>query len=150
GIERRLDQPWPELDVAQAAWERDALREAQAAWTVLDPSDLVSSGGATLRKRDDRSILAEGENPDHDTYHILAPAGLGAITALRLEALPDDSLGGKGPGRSPNGNAVLTEVRLALTGAEDPGRQVPVKIKAAIADHSQPGSSAPVRARRTS
>ena len=61
---------------------------------------LKAAGGATLRTRDDRSIVAEGENPERDTYTIHAPAGLDAITALRLEALPDDTLKGNGPGRS--------------------------------------------------
>jgi len=74
---------------------------------VLDPSDVKSEGGRPLRKREDRSIEAEGENPAQDVYQILAPAGLDAITALRVEALPTTPLGeGAGP-VGPIGNAVL-------------------------------------------
>ena len=135
GIEQRLDEPSPAFDAAQTAWE-SRVKEA-VPWTVLDPSDLVSTGGARLHKREDRSIVAEGENPARDTYQILAPAGLGTITALRVEALPDDALGGMGPGRGENGNIVLSEIRLALTTAEDPARQEPVKLKEASADYSQ-------------
>src|SRR3954452_20152184 len=68
------------------------------------------------------------------------PSGAGgsrATRAPRVEAIPDDALRGKGPGRSTNGNVVLSEVRIALTDAQTPGRRESVKIKAAFADHSQ-------------
>jgi hypothetical protein len=138
-LERRLAEPSTEFDAAQVAWEAAALGDLQVEWTVLDPSDLVSLGRATLRKRPDRSIVAEGENPAKDTYQVLAPVGLDRITAVRLEALPDDSLSQGGPGRSDNGNMILTEVRLALTTADDPAHRDPVAIKAASADFSQAG-----------
>jgi len=38
------------------------------------------------------------------------------LSAVRLEVFPDDKLAGKGPGRSVNGNFVLTDVRVALDG----------------------------------
>jgi hypothetical protein len=136
-VEERLAGSWDELDTAQVAWEQAAANPEPVAWTILEPSDLFSSAGATLSKRDDRSIVADGKNADRDTYRVLAPAGLGAITALRVEALPDDSLAAGGPGRSAGGNMVLTEITLAVTTALDLEKQEPVKLAAASADYSQ-------------
>ena len=52
------------------------------------------------------------------------------MTAIRLEALPHESLPAQGPGRANNGNIVLSEIHVAA-GAAKP------KIKAAVADYSQ-------------
>src|SRR5439155_18560634 len=51
----------------------------------------------------------------------------------------DDSLVAKGPGRSENGNAVLTDVRLGVSAVATPGERKLVKFKAASADFSQQG-----------
>ncbi|HEY2585368.1 MAG TPA: DUF1553 domain-containing protein, partial [Tepidisphaeraceae bacterium] len=45
----------------------------------------------------------------------------------------------KGPGRSENGNAVLTGVRLKASAGEETSKPMPVKFKAAGADFSQDG-----------
>jgi WD40 repeat protein/tetratricopeptide (TPR) repeat protein len=87
-------------------------REARARWTVLEPTELKSKGGATLTKLGDDSILASGINPDRDVYTIIARPALKHITAIRLEALPDPSLPHNGPGRCDNGNFNLNAVRV--------------------------------------
>ncbi len=103
-----------------------------AAWTLIEPIDLRSSGGAVLTRAEDGSVVASGENAATETYTIAALPGARDITALRIEVLPDERLPAKGPGRSPNGNIVLTEVRLAVA---DPSR--PLAFKEASADFSQ-------------
>ena len=70
-------------------------------WTVLRPAEIISAGGATLTPQPDGSILASGTNPDRDVYTVVARPGLNRIIAIRLEALPDPSLPGGGPGRHP-------------------------------------------------
>jgi hypothetical protein len=132
-IEERLRGPIPSVDADEARWEETAAAEAETLWAPLDPSDLRATGGARLAKGADRSIIASGENPARDTYTIVAPVGPGEVTALRLEALPDDSFPSKGPGRSQNGNIVLTDVRLSLL----EGSERPLKLKKASADFSQ-------------
>lgn len=114
-VKKVIETPTPALEAAQFAWE-----SSQVAWTVLRPSELVSAAGATLVVQEDGSILASGTNPNNDTYTLRfadVPAG---ITAFRVEAMPDDSLPQKGPGRAGNGNFVLTEFGAALraSGAE--------------------------------
>ncbi len=85
-----------------------------AEWTVLVPTQLKSTDGATLKCLPDGSILASGTSPIHDTYLVEARASLRGITALRLEALPEPGLVRNGPGRSVNGNFCLTEISLAV------------------------------------
>jgi hypothetical protein len=108
-------------------------------WTVLEPIKARSTGGTTLTKQPDGSILASGKHPSPDTYTITAHTTLTGITAVRLEMLPDASLGGRGPGRAPHGNFVLNEIRLTVAPLEDKGTAVPVRFHKAAADYSQPG-----------
>jgi hypothetical protein len=126
-----LDAQTPDLDADLAAWERSrAVRKVE--WTTLRPAEAVSKGGATLAVRDDGSILASGTNPERDTYTLTLKADMKGITAIRLEALPDDSLPGRGPGRASNGNFVLSEIVLSVGGE-------PVAWSGASASHSQGG-----------
>ncbi len=120
-----------DVSAAQLAWEKSVSDPAnRPTWTALEPTEVRSAGGATLTRRPDRSIVAEGANPPRDTYTITAPVKLGQITAIRIEAMPDDALAARGPGRSGNGNVVLTDVGATVGGAA-------VKLVGASADFSQ-------------
>jgi hypothetical protein len=129
-VEQQVNSPLPESDAAQREWQKTATTAKTIAWTVLDPREFKSKGGATLTKLEDKAILASGVNPATDTYTVVARTTLPTMTALRLEALPDARFIANGPGRSSNGNIVLTDVRVTAAGQ-------PVKIKAASADFSQ-------------
>ncbi len=85
-------------------------------WTVLDLQDLRSANGATLEKKPDGSVLLSGTNPMQDVFTFTARSPLKAVTALRLEALPDPSLPSGGPGRAFNGNFVLGDFRVESGG----------------------------------
>ena len=136
-IDRHLASAWPEVDAAQADWEKSAPARNAVEWTALDPDEFRSQGGATLKKLEDKSLLATGENPAVETYTIAARVDRRRITALRLEALLDDTLTAKGPGRSVNGNMVLTDVKLSAAPASGPAAAKPLRFKAASADFSQ-------------
>ena len=136
--EAKLLAPSPEIDAAQANWEKEIPSQGQdVKWTVLKPSSMKSAGGATLAEQDDQSIIVSGSNPKSDSYTIVAPTDLSSVTAIRLEALPKDDLNGKGPGRSDNGNIVLTGLRLKVAPADDNAKPTTVKFRAATADFSQ-------------
>ena len=107
----------------------------EAKWQPLTPNEIYSANGATLKVLDDGSVRAGGTSPKTDDYNVTIHTTLGGITAFRIEALPDDSFVNKGPGRSDNGNFVLTEVSLQDGGA-------PVVLHAVSADFSQGGFSA--------
>src|SRR5262249_37044834 len=118
-----------------AKWEETAL-DNHVKWTTLEPTQAKSTGGASLTVMPDKSVLAGGANPDTDTYTVTIDrpsAGKGAakITAIRIEAIADKSFAAKGPGRSGNGNAVLTDVRVRQ------GNGPTLRFKRATADFSQ-------------
>ena len=128
-----LDTPTPALDAEAAAWEASLPRTP---WSAIRPRAASSSNGATLKVLDDGSVLAEGKSPDKDVYTVTAEAPIDAVTALRIEALPHDSLPAKGPGRAGNGNFVLTEFRATFRrsgGAKDE----PIELVAASASFEQ-------------
>ena len=104
---RRLDTTTPELAAAQSEWEVSSRGTAE--WIPLKPTLVQSKNGSTLTILDDSSIRASGQSPDSDIYTVTTPLPVAGVTAIRLEVLPDDTLPQKGPGRSGNGNFVLTE-----------------------------------------
>lgn len=137
-LDAALRAPMPKVDADQLDWEAQQRQRAAKAtpWTVLDPAQFRSLGGASLKKLDDKSILASGTNPDKDTYELIAPVSLRSVQAIRLEGLTHDSLMHTA-GRSANGNAVLTELEWDAAPADKPTAFTPVKISRAWADHEQ-------------
>jgi hypothetical protein len=112
-LEQQRKVVTPKFAEELAAWEKAQAQGIE--WTPLEPVELKSYEGTTLRARDDCSILAEGSCPETDTYSISVLTDRTNLTAVRLELLPHDSLPGYGPGRAPDtGDAVLTEIRLAV------------------------------------
>src|SRR5260221_2375821 len=55
-IEQSLDAPDTQADAAQAAWEETASLHKQTLWTLLDPVEFTSKGGATLEKQVNKSF----------------------------------------------------------------------------------------------
>jgi WD40 repeat protein/tetratricopeptide (TPR) repeat protein/tRNA A-37 threonylcarbamoyl transferase component Bud32 len=120
-------------------------RLCAAAWKVVEPTTFVSEGGATLLLQPDRSILAAGDNPDGDIYHVTLQPGFDQIRALRLETIPDSSLpqGGSGrslPGPGAGGGFNLGDISMKQkdTGQEPEATALP--ISRAWADHHFVGS----------
>ena len=120
----------PIFALEQAVWEAEA--KAVTKWEPLEILTLKSEAGATLTKTGDNAVLASGLSPAQDSYTVTAKASLKGITAFRIEALTDDSLPKKGPGRSADGNIILTEFKVTADGA-------PVDLKWPSADFQQDG-----------
>jgi hypothetical protein len=150
--EKRLGMVEENSGTRQAEWEKPFAGRLAVDWTVLDPIEMRSNGGASITKLDNGSLLVGGKLPERDTYTIIAevPAALAAtgVTAVRLETLTHDSLPHRGPGLAANGNFVLSEFRVAATSAPSPHRgdgqgegsaadTTPIAIAVATADHSQ-------------
>ena len=130
-VEAKLAGPLPEVDASQATWEKNPQTQ-KTTWKPVAPTKLKSKGGASLKVLDDKTIRAEGTNPATETYTVSFPATSGKVTALRLEVFADAAFPARGPGRSANGNFVLTGVKVAVEGSAKP-----VAIKTATADYSQ-------------
>ncbi|HVT12883.1 MAG TPA: DUF1553 domain-containing protein [Fimbriimonadaceae bacterium] len=109
-IERRMAIWTPELQSAYARWFEGAKRGA--AWLVLNPKELKSENGATLKSDEFGVISSTGTLPATDIYTVTGPAGLKRITGFSIEAMADPSLPAKGPGRADNGNFVISKVSL--------------------------------------
>lgn len=95
----------------------DLLLSHTSDWTILQPTQMTSEGGATLTRLEDSSILASGTNPDRDRYTVIAKPELKHIRAIRVEAIPDPSLPENGPGRHANGNFHLSNLQVFSAGA---------------------------------
>lgn len=139
----RMSAPLPELATSQEAWETKLKAgNGDVGWTVLRPSDLQSKQKQTLTIDADgivRASAAKKNYPRTETYTLSIEAPAAGTTALRLEVLTDDDLPGKGPGASPNGNFVLTEVkaeRVDPTKDRKSGRR-DLKFARVTASHSQ-------------
>jgi hypothetical protein len=120
-----------------AAWER-SYAEHRVQWKVIQAQTFTSSGGATLTRQPDGSLLASGVRPERDTYTVSAAIRLTNITAVRLEVLTDDALPKQGPGRQDNGNFHLSEFQMLLF---DPGAVTAKEVNLAnpSADFNQSG-----------
>ena len=110
-------------------------RAGAVPWTVLRPVE-AKTNSPLLTVQEDGSIFASGDFTKSDTYDLKFTNVPPGITAVRLEALPDDRLPAHGPGitfyEGPEGEFFLGEFQLAADGQ-------PVKF--ARASHSAAGSS---------
>ncbi len=135
-LQKEYDADHAELKDAFAAWEksqREAL-ESDIFWKQLKPEQALSAGGAKLETQSDNSILAKGKKPEKDSYTLTFATSPNPLSGLRLEALPHDSLPGRGSGRAGNGNFVVTEVIASL---QRGSTEIPVKFASARATIEQ-------------
>jgi hypothetical protein len=142
GLQAKLDELEKSIATGQAEWEAAfATRLADAPKEhVLDIAEFESTGGATHELLPDQSVLISGEPaPDKDTYLVEVRTRLTGIRGLKLEALTDDSLPGKGPGRGDEKrpNFVLNNLVVTAAPANRPEPGKPVKVVNATASFSQ-------------
>ncbi len=120
-------------------WLAKDLKPVAARWLIAAVQDTKSAGEATFARQEDGSYLVSGKNPSQDVYTLVVPTKATPITAVRVEALADESLPKGGPGRAPNGNFALSDFQLwaAPLGAQAPG--APVKLTTPKATFEQKG-----------
>ncbi len=119
------------------SWAKTIASSENRGWEVLDPVRTKSSGGSTLTRQPDLSLLVGGANPRKDIYEIVARTSQTGISAARLECLTHPSLPGGGPGRHTNSNFVLSEFELDAVSVKDPSKSQRIKFTRATADYSQ-------------
>src|SRR5262249_47274633 len=110
----------------------------------FQPVELVSidsSAAAEFHILSDGSYLASGKNPEVDRVTITAKSNLGEITGFRIEALPHESLGGRGPGRTDHGNFVVSEIRVEAAPQNQFDMESRIALATAAADFTQDGFS---------
>ena len=141
-VERQLAALQTAAAAGQSEWETTLAKSAaqSAQEHTLDIADFDSSGGATHEILPDKSVLISGEPaPDKDTYLVEVGTKLTGIRGIKLEALTDDSLPGKGPGRgdAARPNFVLNNFTVTAAPETKPEQSKPVKFIAAKASFSQ-------------
>ncbi len=127
-----------QLDAKQETWEAS---QGPTTWTDLLPTEMNSNFGATLTALPDQAILVDGTD-GKGAYTVKASTDLQAITGVRVEALTDPKLPKQGPGRSPNGNFVLSEFKVTVTSVTDPSKSTSVTLQNGTADFNQNGFTA--------
>ena len=114
------------LDAGFNRWIESARIDA-IEWTTWRPIRMATNL-PKLTLSDDGSILASGDKTKLDVYTLEFEGSLEGVTAIRLEALPDESLPAHGPGRAdyegPDGDFYLSELTLTVDG-------LPVKFSGA-------------------
>lgn len=130
GVAAKLDGLQKQVEEARLsarrnlpAWEKEVqARLAEARRTgraaVFEPLKLAaiesSDSQTAFTRLGDESWLASGGRGQNETYTLTVDENSSgqSLVALQLEALPDRSLPGGGPGRSERGNFVLNEITL--------------------------------------
>lgn len=125
-LTEQLRQRQVELAPALADWElqmQPIVEQAKsstfrrARWLALQGTSSVV--GNKLSLQEDGSFLSSGDNAPTADYLIEGQVEAGSYPVLRLKVIADPSLPNQGPGRSGNGNFVLTEVTLESSSTSD-------------------------------
>ena len=114
----RQDSSWNELP----KWE--ASQKKKTRWYPLEACEMGATYRAKFTRQPDGSIFVDGDKAK-GAYRVVAPLPLDKVTGIRLDALADDRLPGKGPGRGTDGNFVVTEFAAHLLPAAGPDEARP-------------------------
>lgn len=143
---KTIEAPMPELDKAQEAWEGRWRSKLSDHWSVLNPTSFKAESEAESKTLEDKSILVQGPNPPKDVHTLRIPIEAGStLAALRLEALPDDSLPQKSSARADDGSFRLSEIEAAFVTRNAEGQPLKtnqLKFSKAVADLSREGHDA--------
>jgi len=118
------------------------LATTRVHWVPLTQVQVRSLQGATFAQQRDGSILVTRPAPAADTYVLTGRTELPSITGLRLEALPDPSLPGGGPGMWRRGEFLLSQFQAAHARPASPAQRTPIPLADAKGD--DPHSYQPV------
>lgn len=124
-----------------SASQRFPIDLPEVQWQPAEVSANVSESGATFERLRDGAWLVRGEVADKDVYRLKVklPKEAGWVTGVRLEVFSDGALPGSGPGRAPNGNMVLTELKARMPNALQANELAQFEWSAAQASFAQQG-----------
>ena len=144
--EPQLEVPSP--DVAARRHEIEAKIEklmvelpgkfpVQAGATWQTPVASVSTeAGSSPESTEDGAWRFTGKSPEKETYQFQFDTGPEPVDRIRIETLKDGKVG---PGRTPHGNFVLSELTVAASPKDSPSASQAIKLVRAEADFSQKG-----------
>ncbi len=136
-VRRRARDTMPDWEERFAAWIEEKRSEIanEPEWTVITPEPL-GDGGQKFYARPDGSLITMGFAPATSSEKFVAETELEQIASLRLELLMDPYLTYGGPGRSIEGTAALSELKLLV--GPSPSQLKEVKLEVARSDLDLP------------
>lgn len=106
-----------EWEAQAQTWMAEAALVKEPRFLSLPLAKVAGPKGVKLESGDDGVIRVTGQNPASATYTLTGQLAPGTtFHGIRIEVLADESLGGKGPGRSSHGNFVLNDLQLSIEG----------------------------------
>ncbi len=113
---RDLENRMLDWEARAQAWIAEGKAVKSPEFSAIQPAKVEGPKGVTFSIDDEGTVLVGGDNPNEATYTLTGKLPAGTIHGIRLEALADESLGGKGPGRMARGNFVLGKLTLSVKG----------------------------------
>ena len=137
--EEQLAQFEAERERLAAELDRQAALAATG-WVRWRPARWRASEGPELELLPDGSLRSIGHNPQTSVYSLEGPVPAAGLAALRLEALPDLSLSGRGPGRASGGKFEVSSLVVAVRAhADAPWRELELDRDEAWGVQTEPG-----------
>jgi hypothetical protein len=137
GLKRELDAPVPGEQDELATFVQGLAYGAELAWAELATTSATSAQGATLEIQPDGSVLGKGANPATDKHELRFTTQATGLRLFSFEGLTDASLHHASVGRAPNGNAVLTSIRVEARSLRDPTQSRTLALRWCWADFEQ-------------
>jgi len=150
--EPRIDIPQTEItrqreEIQQQIRDHEArlidqfpAENPEVRWTTPRPVEVADNTGLPqIELLEDRSVLMLDRNPEKSDYSVVFETRAGTFDSLKLEVLIHSRIPGNGPGRTPHGNLVLSEISLTAAPLDRPEQAENVAFASATADHSQAG-----------
>jgi len=140
---KKVDAYREQVSARIPAWEKQIQqklkRTAANAIQFHDLKIIKAQGpaGVKLTVAKDGTILVSGNSVDKAKYTITVESTVKNITGIRVDVLTDKTLPAKGPGRAPNGNFVLSHLRLYANDTAKLETKHAVKLISARADFAQ-------------
>jgi len=128
-----------QIDTLEAALPDQFPLEFHATWRIPAAAEFASTNGALAEFLSDGSFRVGGANPERDTYTLQFEVAPQRITHVQVEAIPDDQVGKGGPGRTDNGNFVLSELEMEVAATNHEAGPRRLKFASAQADYAQAG-----------
>jgi|688.fasta_scaffold07524_5 hypothetical protein len=121
------------------ASQRYPIDLPEVQWLPAEIVGSVAEKGSTFEALRDGSWIVRGDAADQDIYRLKVklPKNAGWVTGLRLEVYADAALPKSGPGRAPNGNMVLTELKARMPAGVASSQYVEMQWSGVEASFSQ-------------
>ncbi|MDB5391290.1 MAG: hypothetical protein JWM11_6936, partial [Planctomycetaceae bacterium] len=136
------DYSTKELPARFTKWQQESLPklDTESRWQILDALS-VTTEDTWMKTADDGLVVFTGpRRKDGDKYIVTAQTGQLKLTGIRLDALTEKTLPGKGPGLNGNGSFALGDFKVIAKPLDPQSKDAPItlKLKPIIAAFEEP------------